>query len=58
MTHGKIQNAGIVRKNTPKVAKKYPNRKSPIPRIRNKLNYSKRVLNGKPIGQGTGTRRR
>jgi len=56
MTHGKLQNAGIVRKNTPKVPKKYPNRKSPIPRVRNKLNYFKRTIKGKPIGQGNGRR--
>ena len=57
MTHGKLQNAGIVRKNTPKVPKKYPNRKSPNPRVRNKMNYFKRIVKGKPVGQGNSRRR-
>ncbi len=52
MTHGRLQNAGIVRKRTPKQERKYPNRKSPIPRIRNKKNYYNRLFKNKPIGQG------
>lgn len=52
MTHGRLQNAGIVRKRTPKVAKKYPNKAHPSPRIRNKQNYYKRLFKFKPVGQG------
>lgn len=53
MTHGRLQNAGIVRKRTPKVEKKYPNRKHPSPRTRNRKNYYNRLIKMKPVGQGT-----
>lgn len=57
MTHGRLQNAGIVRKRTPKVPKKYPDKKSPIPRIRNKVNFHNRYFRNKPAGQDRGRRR-
>ena len=37
MTHGRLQNAGIVRKRTPKVPKKYPDKKNPGPKLSKKL---------------------
>ena len=55
MTHGRLQNAGIVRKKTPKVPAK--ERHSPIPRVRNKLNHYKRMIKGKPWGQPSKRRR-
>ncbi|MCH8905665.1 MAG: 30S ribosomal protein S30e [Candidatus Heimdallarchaeota archaeon] len=57
MTHGRLQNAGIVRKRTPKVPKKYPDKKSLIPRIRNKVNFHNRYFRNKPAGQDRGRRR-
>ena len=51
MTHGRLQNAGIVRKRTPKVPKKYGQRKSPIPRIRYKKIFFNRHFKNKPAGQ-------
>ena len=55
MTHGRLQNAGIVRKRTPVVPKKYPDRQSPIPRVRNRTNFHNRHFKNKAAGQ---TRRR
>lgn len=51
MTHGRIQNSGIVRKKTPKVAKKYANRPSPPPRKRYHQKFVNRLLKEKPAGQ-------
>lgn len=51
MTHGRIQNSGIVRKKTPKVAKKYANRPSPPPRKRYHKKFVNRLLKEKPAGQ-------
>jgi small subunit ribosomal protein S30e len=48
-SHGSLTKAGKVRSQTPKVESgKKP---TPIPRIRNKKNYVKRVLQGSKIGQ-------
>ncbi|MDH5402836.1 MAG: 30S ribosomal protein S30e [Candidatus Heimdallarchaeota archaeon] len=55
MTHGRLQNAGIVRKRTPKVEKKYPNKSNPIPRLRYRKLFINRHFKNKPAGQ---TRRR
>ncbi|MCE7733301.1 MAG: hypothetical protein GPJ54_00390 [Candidatus Heimdallarchaeota archaeon] len=57
MTHGRLQNAGIVRKRTPKVPKKYPNKKRPGPRVSNRINFFNRHFRNKPAGQNRGTRR-
>ncbi len=57
MTHGKLQNAGIVRKRTPKVPKKYENKQNPIPRVRYKKNFYNRLFKNKPVGQNKTTRR-
>ena len=43
-SHGSLAKAGKVRKQTPKVEAK--ERHTPIPRIRNKKNYDKRVIQG------------
>lgn len=51
MTHGRLQNAGIVRKRTPVVPKKYPDRQSPIPRVRNRTNFYNRHFKNKAAGQ-------
>ena len=51
MTHGRIQNAGIVRKKTPKVGKKYEKRPKLSPRARNKKKFDNRFLKEKPAGQ-------
>ena len=51
MTHRRLQNAGIVRKRTPKVPKKYPDKQSPIPRVRNRTNFMNRHFKNKPAGQ-------
>lgn len=56
MTHGRLQNAGIVRKRTPKVAKKYPNKIHAIPRVRNKKNFYNRHFKNKPAGQSRARR--
>jgi len=44
-SHGSLAKAGKVRNQTPKVEGK--ERHSPIPRVRNKKIYKKRVLKGK-----------
>ncbi|MCY3410912.1 MAG: 30S ribosomal protein S30e [Candidatus Heimdallarchaeota archaeon] len=51
MTHGRIQNAGIVRKKTPKVKKKYEKRPTLPPRSRYKKKFMNRHLKEKPVGQ-------
>ena len=51
MTHGRIQNAGIVRKKTPKVGKKYENRPKLSPRERYKKKFYNRYIKEKPAGQ-------
>ena len=48
-THGSLTKAGKVRSQTPKVEAKQ--RRMPIPRIRNKRNYVKRILNERIAGQ-------
>jgi len=48
-SHGSLTKAGKVRSQTPKVEAKP--RRTPIPRIRNRRNYIKRVLQGRPPGQ-------
>ena len=57
-SHGSLAKAGKVRNQTPKVDAKV--RRSPIPRIRNKKNYIKRVLTQKetPGGRFGRNRRR
>ncbi len=47
-SHGSLTKAGKVRESTPKV--KGRERHSPIPRVRNKRNYHKRVIQGQTIG--------
>ena len=47
-SHGSLTKAGKVRESTPKV--KGRERHTPIPRIRNKRNYVKRVIKGQVIG--------
>ena len=54
MTHGRLQNAGIVRKRTPKVPKKYADKKHPGPKLRNKINFFNRHFRHKPAGQNRG----
>lgn len=51
MTHGRIQNAGIVRKKTPKVAKKYEKRPKYPPRKRFAVKFHNRHFKEKPAGQ-------
>lgn len=48
-SHGSLTKAGKVRNQTPKVEARV--RKTPIPRLRNRRNYLKRVLQGKAAGQ-------
>ncbi|MGQ4833232.1 MAG: 30S ribosomal protein S30e [Candidatus Asgardarchaeia archaeon] len=48
-SHGSLTKAGKVRSQTPKVEGK-PHI-HPIPRVRNKRNYIKRVILGKKVGQ-------
>ena len=48
-SHGSLTKAGKVRSQTPKVKGKV--RKSPIPRVRNRVNFDKRILNNQKIGQ-------
>ncbi|MHA1408910.1 MAG: 30S ribosomal protein S30e [Candidatus Odinarchaeia archaeon] len=48
-SHGSLTKAGKVRSQTPKVEAKV--RRSPIPRVRNKVNYVKRIVNNQKIGQ-------
>ena len=48
-SHGSLTKAGKVRNQTPKVEARP--RRSPTPRMRNKKNYMKRVINGQPSGQ-------
>jgi len=47
-SHGSLTKAGKVRESTPKV--KGRERHSPIPRVRNKRNFQKRVIQGQVIG--------
>ncbi len=51
MTHGRIQNAGIVRKKTPKVTLKYEKRPKYSPRRKYKRKFVNRHLKEKPAGQ-------
>ncbi len=55
MTHGRLQNAGIVRKKTPKVPAK--ERHTPIPRVSLRKKYYNRFIKGKPWGQPQKRRR-
>jgi len=55
-SHGSITKAGKVRSQTPKVPAKV--RRTPIPRIRNRKNYTRRVLGEINKGQFRGRRRR
>jgi small subunit ribosomal protein S30e len=48
-SHGSLTKAGKVRNQTPKVEGRV--RKTPIPRLRNRRIYLKRVLQGKAAGQ-------
>ncbi|WXG41142.1 MAG: 30S ribosomal protein S30e [Candidatus Freyarchaeum deiterrae] len=48
-SHGSLTKAGKVRSQTPKVEHKQ--RRMPIPRIRNKRNYVKRIVNERIAGQ-------
>jgi len=47
-SHGSLTKAGKVRESTPKVRGR--ERHSPIPRVRNKRNFIKRVIKGQTIG--------
>ena len=55
-SHGSLAKAGKVRNQTPKVDAKV--RRSPIPRVRNKKIYLKRVLAQKEARGGKFSRRR
>jgi small subunit ribosomal protein S30e len=55
-SHGSLTKAGKVRSQTPKVEGKV--RRTPIPRLRNRRNYLKRVLAGTAPGQPNSRRRR
>ena len=55
-THGSLSKAGKVRSQTPKIEP--IKRNSPIPRIRNRRTYEKRVLLNRNIGQFKPDRRR
>ncbi|MEM3586177.1 MAG: 30S ribosomal protein S30e [Candidatus Jordarchaeaceae archaeon] len=48
-SHGSLTKAGKVRSQTPKVEAK--ERRMPIPRIRNRRNYIKRIINERIAGQ-------
>jgi small subunit ribosomal protein S30e len=48
-SHGSVAKAGKVRKQTPKV--EGANRSRASPRIRGRLNYVKRILHDRPMGQ-------
>lgn len=48
-SHGSLTKAGKVRSQTPKVEAKP--RRSPIPRVRNRRLYRKRIVLGRPRGQ-------
>ena len=48
-SHGSLTKAGKVRSQTPKVEAR--KRIHPIPKVRNRKNYIKRVVLGKKIGQ-------
>ncbi|MHA2296000.1 MAG: 30S ribosomal protein S30e [Candidatus Hodarchaeales archaeon] len=50
-SHGSLAKAGKVRNQTPKVDSR--ERHSPIPRVRNKKNYYKRVILEKDTTPGT-----
>jgi len=55
-SHGSLTKAGKVRSQTPKVTSKRGPK--PIPRIRNKKNYIKRIIQGARVGQEKFDRRR
>lgn len=48
-SHGSVAKAGKVRKQTPKV--EGADRSKASPRIRGRLNYVKRILHNRPMGQ-------
>ncbi|MGD9381402.1 MAG: 30S ribosomal protein S30e [Candidatus Thorarchaeota archaeon] len=48
-SHGSLTKAGKVRESTPKVHGR--ERHTPIPRVRNKRNFTKRFVKGKMVGQ-------
>jgi small subunit ribosomal protein S30e len=48
-SHGSVAKAGKVRKQTPKV--EGADRTKASPRVRGRLNYVKRILHNRPIGQ-------
>ncbi|MHA2423318.1 MAG: 30S ribosomal protein S30e [Candidatus Thorarchaeota archaeon] len=48
-SHGSLTKAGKVRESTPKVRGR--ERHTPIPRVRNKRNYTKRFVRGRLVGQ-------
>jgi small subunit ribosomal protein S30e len=54
-SHGSLTKAGKVRSQTPKVQGKV--RVTPIPRLRNRRIYTKRILNQTPAGQPKAVRR-
>ena len=56
MTHGRLSNAGQVRRKTPKIDSR--KRPSPSPRIRNKINFYNRTVRDKPIGQFSSVKNR
>ncbi len=51
-SHGSLTKAGKVRSQTPKVESK--ERRTPIPIIRNRRNYVKRIINERIAGQQGG----
>ncbi|MHA2364802.1 MAG: 30S ribosomal protein S30e [Candidatus Hodarchaeales archaeon] len=55
-SHGSLAKAGKVRNQTPKVVAR--ERHTPIPRLRNKRNYIKRVIEAKPQDRRMRGRRR
>jgi len=54
-THGSLSKAGKVRSQTPKM--EHVRRKSPIPRVRSRRNYEKRVILQRNPGQNPIDRR-
>ena len=54
-SHGSLTKAGKVRSQTPKVDGKV--RVTPIPRLRNRRIYTKRILKQTPAGQPKAVRR-
>ena len=55
-SHGSLTKAGKVRSQTPQVESHQP--PTPIPRVRNRRNYVKRILKGGVAGQEKNQRRR